>query len=175
MVLVNTPQIPDVVKTRAANRRYVRAEGEKLGKYYSKSPSRFAELFSTPKSSIEITKRNLLHCRSILIRRIQFYLGSVLPYSASINGQSPNTIVNRSMCSRAAWCAGHMQLAMISAELVRESVSRAHATKWSGMEGKKKTEDLEMILGGLQNGDQLCRTGSSLAYIHSTMHPSSPD
>ena len=41
-------------------------------------------------------------------------------------------------CNRVLWCKGNIQLVIISIAVVRDIVSRDHATQWSGIEGKTR-------------------------------------
>ena len=76
----------------------------------------FAGLVLTPKSSMGNIERNLFHCHSFPIIR-----NSVL-FSAAAESLDAKR---------------HIQLAVISIEMVRDSVSTDHATHWSGVEGEK--------------------------------------
>ena len=51
--------------------------------------------------------------------------------------QRPSTIVNHSVLQQSPDIED-TQLAVISVEVVRDSVSRDHASQWSGVEGKKQ-------------------------------------
>ena len=98
-VMVNTLQIQNMLKARAAECWYMWMEGENfLLNISPRFRADFAGLGLTPKSSIGNIESYLLHCHSFPIRRNSVYLGSVSVYtSTSTTEWRPTTTLNHSM------------------------------------------------------------------------------
>ena len=97
----------------------------------------FAGLGFTPKSSMGNIERNSLHCRSFPIRRNSVLSGFSFGLFINIHDwtKAKNDCKPFSATAESPDGKGHIQLAIISTEMVRVSLSRDHA-KWSGIEGK---------------------------------------
>ena len=117
----------------------------------SKILSRFSGLVLIPKFTRN-TGRYLSHCHLFLIRK-SVYLGSVSvcssaskhdckPFSAAeVSPDAKDTSINQISIApisptKLGSVARHIHLAIISVDMVRDSVPRDHATEWSGIEGK---------------------------------------
>ena len=139
--MANTSQIPDVVKVWSADSRYMRAEGEIFVKYYSKIPSRFCrvsfdtEMLNRKHRGIFAPLSFIPHKDEISFIWDQFQFIQRHPWLDARGQAWLWTIQCR---SRVPWYKRNIQLAVISIDMVRDSVSRDHAAQWSGIEGEKQ-------------------------------------
>ena len=138
-VMANTPKIQDVVKIWPADRTYLWAKSDNFVNY-SKIPSRFSCVsFNTKKLNRKC--REIFALLSMVPDReeyrfiwLQFQFIHWHPWLDK--GQAWLQTIQ--CCSTVTLCKGNIQLADISVEVVRDGVSRDHATEWSGIEGKKQ-------------------------------------
>ena len=129
---MNTPQILNAVKIWAADCRYLRIEDEIfILKLLARSQADWWRSVVTPETQLETERYLPLSCLFLMRKN-----SALSAFTDNHDWTEAKHISKLFSAAAVTWCKGHIQPTIISIEMMRNCVSRDHASKWSGREGK---------------------------------------